>query len=89
MVDELLPGQMTPIARRARIFSHGVFTRYPYQANLHGLPPEVIKECLLGVIEARVAGARRRRRGGARPPHPRTSKTTACATSGQASPSTS
>src|SRR5579871_679173 len=46
MVDELLPGQMTPIARRARIFSHGVLTRYPYQANLHGLPPEVIKECL-------------------------------------------
>ena len=55
LVDELLPGQMTPIARRARIFSHGVLTRYPYQANLHGLPPEVIKECLLGVIEAKVA----------------------------------
>jgi protoporphyrinogen oxidase len=52
LVDELLPGQMVPIARRARIFSHGVLTRYPYQANLHGLPPEVIKECLLGVIEA-------------------------------------
>jgi protoporphyrinogen oxidase len=48
---------MVPIARRARIFSHGVLTRYPFQANLHGLPPEVIKECLLGVIEARVAGA--------------------------------
>lgn len=57
MVDELLPGQMVPIARRARIFSHGVLTRYPYQANLDGLPPEVIKECLLGVIEAKVATA--------------------------------
>jgi protoporphyrinogen oxidase len=57
MVDELLPGQMVPIARKARIFSHGVLTRYPYQANLHGLPPEVIKECLLGVIEAQRAGA--------------------------------
>jgi protoporphyrinogen oxidase len=56
LVDELLPGQMVPIARRARIFSHGVLTRYPYQANLHGLPPEVIKECLLGVIEATRAG---------------------------------
>lgn len=53
MVGELLPGEMLPVARRARIFSHGVLTRYPYQANLHGLPPEVIKECLLGVIEAR------------------------------------
>jgi protoporphyrinogen oxidase len=57
LVDELLPGRMTPIARRARIFSHGVLTRYPYQANLHGLPPEVIKECLLGVVEAKLAGA--------------------------------
>jgi protoporphyrinogen oxidase len=57
MVDELLPGQMVPIARRARIFSHGVLTRYPFQANLHGLPPEVIKECLLGVIEAKVKAA--------------------------------
>jgi len=57
LVDELLPGEMTPIARRARIFSHGVLTRYPFQANLYGLPPEVIKECLLGVIEAQVAGA--------------------------------
>src|SRR4029079_3294350 len=57
LVDELLPGQMVPIARRARIFSHGVLTRYPYQANLHGLPPEVIKECLLGVIEAKLGHA--------------------------------
>jgi protoporphyrinogen oxidase len=57
LVDELLPGQMVPIARRARIFSHGVLTRYPYQANLHGLPPEVIKECLLGVIDAKLATA--------------------------------
>jgi protoporphyrinogen oxidase len=34
-----------------------VLTRYPYQANLHGLPPEVIKECLLGVMEARLGHA--------------------------------
>ena len=57
MIDELLPGQMAPIVRRARIFSHGVLTRYPFQANLHGLPPEVIKECLLGVIEAKIKSA--------------------------------
>ncbi|HVV17206.1 MAG TPA: FAD-dependent oxidoreductase [Polyangia bacterium] len=57
LVDELLPGRMQPIARRARIFSHGVLTRYPYQANLHGLPPEVVKECLLGVVQAQLAGS--------------------------------
>jgi protoporphyrinogen oxidase len=54
MVEEILPGEMVPIARRARIFSHGALTRYPFQANLHGLPPEVVKECLLGVIEAKM-----------------------------------
>ncbi|HSS38578.1 MAG TPA: FAD-dependent oxidoreductase, partial [Polyangia bacterium] len=54
LVDQLLPGRMKPIARRARIFSHGVLTRYPYQANLHGLPPEVVKECLLGVVQAKL-----------------------------------
>ncbi len=59
MVDELLPGQMATVARKARIFSHGRLTRYPYQANLHGLPPEIVKECLLGVVEAEVASARR------------------------------
>jgi protoporphyrinogen oxidase len=57
LVDELLPGRMQPIARRARIFSHGVLTRYPYQANLYGLPPEVIKECLLGVVDAKLTAA--------------------------------
>ena len=64
LVDELLPGQMVPVARKARIFSHGVLTRFPFQANLHGLPPEVVKECLLGVIEAKV---RRRRSRAAEP----------------------
>ena len=57
MVEEILPGQMTPVARRAKIFSHGSLTRFPFQANLHGLPPEVVKECLLGVIEAKVRAA--------------------------------
>lgn len=59
MVAELLPGQMEEVARRARIFSHGVLTRYPFQANLHGLPPEVVKECLLGVIDAKTNPAYR------------------------------
>ena len=53
MVAEILPGQMIPVERKARILSNGVLTRYPFQANLHGLPPEVIKECLMGVIKAK------------------------------------
>src|SRR5262249_2393021 len=52
LVAELLPGQMVPVARKARIFSHGVLTRYPFQGNLYGLPPEVISECLIDFVRA-------------------------------------
>jgi len=39
--------------RDARIWSHGVFTHYPFQINLGGLPREVVLECLMGLIEAK------------------------------------
>ena len=52
LVQDLLPDGLVPVERRARIFSNGVLTRYPFQGNLHGLPPEVIRECLMGAIEA-------------------------------------
>jgi UDP-galactopyranose mutase len=39
--------------REAWVYSKGVYTRYPFQGALYGLPPEVIKECILGAIEAR------------------------------------
>ncbi|MGJ7543339.1 FAD-dependent oxidoreductase [Variovorax sp. LT1R16] len=39
--------------REAWIYSKEVFTRYPFQSALHGLPPDVLKECLIGAIEAR------------------------------------
>ena len=35
LIDELLPGQMVKVERKARIFSNGVLTRFPFQANLH------------------------------------------------------
>jgi UDP-galactopyranose mutase len=39
--------------REAWIYSKNVYTRYPFQGALYGLPPEVIKECITGAIEAR------------------------------------
>ena len=39
--------------REAWIYSKSVYTRYPFQGSLYGLPPEVIKECMMGAIEAR------------------------------------
>jgi protoporphyrinogen oxidase len=52
LVDLLLPDRFTSIERRARIYSNGMFTRYPYQVNTFGLPPAVVSELLLGFHEA-------------------------------------
>ena len=53
LVQDLLgeDGLLT-VQRRSRIFSSGGFTHYPFQAHTHGLPPEVVEECLLGFIHA-------------------------------------
>ncbi len=50
----LLPGGLLTVERQARIFSHGVWTRFPFQVNTFGLPPEVVSECLQGFIQATV-----------------------------------
>ena len=52
--ERLLPGGLVTVSRRAAVFTHGVFTRFPYQVNTHGLPPEVVAENLLGFVEATV-----------------------------------
>jgi protoporphyrinogen oxidase/glycosyltransferase involved in cell wall biosynthesis len=39
--------------REAWIYSKQTYTRYPFQGALYGLPPDVLKECLIGAIEAR------------------------------------
>ncbi len=39
--------------REAWIYSKDVYTRYPFQGALYGLPADVIKECIVGAIEAR------------------------------------
>jgi protoporphyrinogen oxidase len=58
-IQDLLPGRLLEIERRSRVFSHGVYTRYPYQANTFGLPPRVAYECLAGYLAARGAEASR------------------------------
>lgn len=53
LVDTLwLPNELVSIQRKAAVFSRGVFTRYPYQVNTHGLPPEVVAENIVGFVEA-------------------------------------
>jgi protoporphyrinogen oxidase len=57
LIPELLGDNLVLNQRRAWIYSHDAYTRYPYQANLYGLPKKVIKECLKGVVEAQLRQA--------------------------------
>lgn len=43
------------IQRRSVIWSNGVYTRYPFQANTYGLPAKVAYECLKGFVDAHFA----------------------------------
>lgn len=52
LVRELLADNLNVVSRNAVIYSHGAFTRYPFQANLFGLPAAVVKECLLEFVKA-------------------------------------
>ncbi len=55
LVTELLRENLIFNERRAWIYSCHTYTRYPYQANLYGLPKKVIEDCLKGLIEAQIA----------------------------------
>ncbi|HEY2030059.1 MAG TPA: FAD-dependent oxidoreductase [Myxococcales bacterium] len=49
-----LEGNLLEVQRRALVYSEGVWTGFPYQFNLHGLPTETIEECLVGFVEATI-----------------------------------
>ncbi len=53
MYKKLLADNVHWQDREAWIYSKNVYTRYPFQGALYGLPPEVLKECIVGAIEAR------------------------------------
>jgi protoporphyrinogen oxidase len=42
------------VQRRSVVWSHGAYTRYPYQANTFGLPPPVAYDCLMGFFKAQL-----------------------------------
>jgi len=52
LMKSLLGSNLVEHRRSAWIYSYGTYSRYPFQANLYGLPLPVIKECLLGFIRA-------------------------------------
>ncbi len=48
LVNELLDGDLIRQRRRAYIYLHGTYIEYPFEVNLHGLPQEIIDECIEG-----------------------------------------
>ena len=53
LYDTLLGDNLHWQDREAWVYSKGVHTRYPFQGALYGLPTDVLKECIVGAIEAR------------------------------------
>lgn len=52
LVKKLLKGNLARHERSAWINNFGIFSRYPFQANLYALPKPIAKECLWGFIRA-------------------------------------
>lgn len=56
-VDEAIGMQCVEVARDSAVWSNGVYTAYPFQANVFGLPPRVAYECVLGFVRAQAEKA--------------------------------
>lgn len=55
LVLSCIEGGTLEIERQSRVFSRGVYTRYPYQANTFGLPAEIAHACVTGFVKAHFA----------------------------------
>src|SRR4030042_5019858 len=50
LVNKLLRSNLSAHQRNAWIYAFDSYVPYPFQAKLYGLPPAVVKECLIGFI---------------------------------------
>jgi protoporphyrinogen oxidase len=50
LIKSLLDNNLSQHQRNSWIYSFDKYIRYPFQANLYGLPPRIVKECLIGFI---------------------------------------
>ena len=63
LVEKMLRGDYDQHMREAWVWIHGRFVPYPFQNNIHRLPPDVFLDCVMGIIESqrqRQAGQLRR-----------------------------
>jgi UDP-galactopyranose mutase len=65
LIRDLLGDNFHAQERQAFIYHHAanLYTRFPFQAHLFGLPAPVVKDCLLGLLQA----AQQQARGGFEP----------------------
>jgi UDP-galactopyranose mutase len=54
LIRSVLGDNLRSQERQAFIYhaAHGVYTRFPFQAHLFGLPVDVVRACLVGLVEA-------------------------------------
>jgi len=52
LIKNILKVDLAEYRRNAYIYTRNRYIRYPFQINLHNLPRPVIKDCLLGYIQA-------------------------------------
>jgi UDP-galactopyranose mutase len=54
LIRDLLGENFHAQERRAYIYhhAHDLYTRFPFQAHLHGLPIPIVRDCLVGLVKA-------------------------------------
>jgi len=55
LVEKMLQDDYDQHMREAWVWIHGRFVPYPFQNNIHRLPPDVFVECFMGIIDAQKA----------------------------------
>jgi protoporphyrinogen oxidase len=59
LVRGALGDELASVRRKAKVYVGGRFVRYPFQASVHGLPPAMAYDCVLGYVRALLARAAR------------------------------
>lgn len=49
----LLKDRFNSQLRKAFVYYQNVYTKFPFQGHLYGQDPDIVKECLLGLVKAR------------------------------------
>lgn len=51
LLETVLDVRLKIQSRSCWIYSHGVYTKYPFQVNTYGLPKDIVRDCVRGFIE--------------------------------------